>query len=142
MPTQNYQNHSRYVPLFHFIILPVLLAVIIGSIVNLFHSAPENRYSACLILVIAIVLFLLCFLVRGFALRAQDRAIRAEENFRHFVLTGKPLSSSLTMGQVIALRIASDEEFAILAKKAVDENLNSKAIKEAIKNWRPDNHRA
>jgi hypothetical protein len=79
---------------------------------------------------------------RGFALRAQDRAIRAEENFRHYILTGKPLDSRLRMGQIIALRFASDAELPDLAKKAVEENMRSKEIKASIKNWRPDHHRA
>jgi len=142
MATQNYQNHSRYVPLYHFILLPALLAVVIGSFINLCHSAPENKYSASLLVALSIILLFGCYFFRTFALRVQDRAIRVEENFRHFVLTGKPLNNSLTISQIIALRFASDEEFVSLAKKAAEENLDSKAIKESIKNWRADNHRA
>jgi hypothetical protein len=78
---------------------------------------------------------------RWFALRAQDRAIRAEENFRHFILTGKPLDSRLRMGQIIALRFASDEEMPALAKRAVEEKLSQKEIKKAIKTWKPDYNR-
>jgi hypothetical protein len=74
-------------------------------------------------------------------LRAQDRAIRAEENFRHFRLTGKPFDYRLRLHQVIALRFAVDEEMPALAKKAVEENLTAKQIKQEIKNWRPDHHR-
>jgi hypothetical protein len=142
MPTQNFKNHARYVPLYHFITPLILIAVMIGSIINLIHSAPENIYSASLIITIAILLVIIWVYVRTFALKAQDRAIRAEENFRHFILTGKPLYNSLTMSQIIALRFASDEELAELAKRAADEKLNSISIKEAIKNWRPDHHRA
>jgi len=142
MPTQNYKNHPRYVPLYHFIASILLVAVFIGSIVNLVHTSADNRYSASLIVVISILLIFLWRFSRSFALKAQDRAIRAEENFRYFVLTGKPLDNSLTISQVIALRFASDEEFVTLAKKAADENLDSKTIKESIKNWRADNHRA
>ena len=79
--------------------------------------------------------------IRWFALRAQDRAIRAEENFRHFILTGQPLDRHLRMGQIIALRFASDEELPALAKRAADEKLSSKDIKQAIKNWKPDYNR-
>jgi hypothetical protein len=79
---------------------------------------------------------------RAFALRAQDRAIRAEENFRHFILTGKPLNKQLRMGQIIALRFASDEEFPALAAKAIVEKLSNKKIKQAIQNWKPDYNRA
>ena len=142
MASQNYKNHARYVPLYHFITAAILLAVFIGSIVNLVHSSEDNRYSASLILVISIVLIFLWRFSRSFALKAQDRAIRSEENLRHFALTGKLLDPSLTMGQIIALRFAHDEEFVALAKKAVAEKMDSKAIKESIQNWKSDNHRA
>jgi hypothetical protein len=42
---------------------------------------------------------------------------------------------------VIALRFASDNEFADLAKKAVQENLSQDQIKRLIQEWRPDFHR-
>jgi hypothetical protein len=72
----------------------------------------------------------------------QDRAIRAEENMRHYIMTGKLLDRQLTMPQIIALRFASDAEFLELAKRAIDEKLTNKQIKEAIKDWRADHHRA
>ena len=76
-----------------------------------------------------------------FALKAQDRAIKAEENFRYYLLTGKALSSKLTMRQIIGLRFASDEEFVALADKAVKENLSEKEIKKSIKSWKADTYR-
>ena len=78
---------------------------------------------------------------RIFALKVQSRVIRAEENFRHFVLTGKPLDTRLRLSQIIALRFASDGEFVGLAKKAVDEKLSNDAIKRLITDWRADYHR-
>jgi hypothetical protein len=76
-----------------------------------------------------------------FSLKAQDRAIRAEENFRHYILTGKPLDSRLTTRQIIGLRFASDEEFPALAVRAVEENLSEDEIKRLVKKWRPDYYR-
>ena len=81
------------------------------------------------------------YFARAFALKAQDRAIRAEENLRHFAITGKLLDKRLSISQVIALRFASDEEFVLLAQKAADENISAKDIKTSIKNWRGDYYR-
>ena len=76
-----------------------------------------------------------------FALKAQDRVIRLEENLRAQALSGKPLSNGLTIRQIIGLRFASDEEFLALAEKAEKEKLSEKEIKMAIVNWRADNYR-
>jgi hypothetical protein len=78
---------------------------------------------------------------RVFPLKAQDRAIRAEENLRHFVLTGKLLDPRLEVKQIIALRFAPDDEFAGLARKAADSNMPPADIKRAIKNWKADDYR-
>ena len=80
-------------------------------------------------------------MVRTYALKAQDRAIRAEENLRHFILTGKPFDARLTIQQIIGLRFASDEELPVLAQKAAEEGLSSKQIKQAIQHWRADYYR-
>jgi Family of unknown function (DUF6526) len=141
MNGQNYKNHGRMVPLFHYVTFSLLLAVLIGGVVNLFNSAHENLYSASLLVVLTIAAILIAWFARSFPLKAQDRAIRAEENLRHYVLTGKLLDSRLTPGQIVALRFASDEEFVALAKKAADENMDSKAIKMAIQNWKGDYYR-
>ncbi len=138
---QHYKNHQRYSVLFHLVTLPLLLVVIIGSFFNLFNSSHENLYSASLICLLSIIVMSVAFHARAFALKAQDRAIRAEENFRHFMLTNKLPDSRLTMAQMIALRFASDEEFPALAQKAANESISSADIKKSIKNWRADNHR-
>lgn len=143
MQNQDYKNHSRLVPLYHGVTFLAILALVIGSFINLYQviATGGGLYSASLICLISMILVMLFFFARSFALRAQDRAIRAEENFRYFVLTGKRLDSSLTMSQVIGLRFAEDEEFVELAQRAVKENLSSKQIKQAIKKWKADHHR-
>ena len=141
MREQNFRNHSRYIILWTFITPLILVAILGGSIVNLIHADEHTHYSAALILLISVVLIIIYWYTRAFALRAQDRAIRAEENFRHFILTGKPLDGRLRMSQIIALRFAPDDEFPSLAKKAVEEKLRSKEIKAAIKNWKADHNR-
>ncbi len=141
MTEQNLKNHTRLVPIYHYVAGTLILLGFGGSIVNLFHADAHTHYSAALLVVVFFVLLILFWYARAFALKAQDRAIRAEENFRHFILTGKPLDKQLQMGQIIALRFASDEEFLALAKKAVEEKLSQKQIKQAIKNWKGDYHR-
>ncbi len=143
MEAQNYANHRRNVPAFHFILLPIILLTLIGSFVNLYQSWGDHQrqYSASLIVVIMVCLALVSLLARLFSLKAQDRAIRAEENLRHYVMTGKLLDPKLTVRQIIGLRFASDQEFVELAGRAVEENLSEDAIKKAVKNWRADTYR-
>ncbi len=143
MESQNYENHQRYVPLFHFVLSGLLLLTLIGSCVNLYKAIKGGHaiYDASLIVVLAICGLLFFWYCRIFPLVAQDRAIRAEENLRHYVLTGSLLDPRITMRQVIGLRFASDEEFPDLAKKAAEEGLSENAIKKAIKNWKADNYR-
>ena len=78
------------------------------------------------------------YYVRSFPLKAQDRAIRAEENLRYFKLTGKLFDDKLKMSQIIALRFASDNELTGLTEKAIKENLSNSEIKKQITNWRAD----
>ena len=144
MREQNFKNHRRVVPMFHLVTSLAIIAAIIGSFVNLYESRNnhDNLYSASLICLITLILASLFSFVRLFPLRAQDRAIRAEESLRHYVLMGKLPDSRLRMSQIIALRFASDEEFPALSKRAAEENLSATQIKQSIKNWRPDYHRA
>ncbi|HUR10814.1 MAG TPA: DUF6526 family protein [Flavitalea sp.] len=139
--SQHYKNHSRLVLGYHGITLPLLLALIGGSIANLVTTSRDNLYSASLIVLIAVILSLIYIYARAFALRAQDRAIRAEESLRHFLITGKPIDARLRLGQIIALRFASEEELVALTKKAIDEKLSNRDIKKNIRNWRADYHR-
>ena len=142
MSEQNLKNHARYIPLWHFI-TPLIIGGILGwGIVNFVDHHKYMHFLGAAMTLISIVLLIIWWYARAFAFRAQDRAIRAEENFRHYILTGKPYDSKLRMSQIIALRFAGDEEMPALAKRAVDENLSQKQIKEAIKNWRADHYRA
>lgn len=141
MKEQNFKNHSRLIFLWHGVTVFLILAILFGSIINLIHSNAHNHYSAVTLFAMALVLPLFWTYTRLFALKAQDRAIRAEENFRHYILTGKLLDKQLRMGQIVALRFASDEEFPALAKKALEEKLSQKQIKQAIQNWKGDYYR-
>lgn len=141
MAEQNFKNHTRLVPGFHGVTYLLIVTGLIGSVVNLIHADAATHYSAALLVVVFLAVLGVAWYARVFALKAQDRAIRAEENFRHFILTGKPLDKQLRLSQIIALRFASDEELPTLAKRAVEEKLSQKEIKQAIRNWRADYHR-
>jgi len=141
MREQSFKNHSRLVPMYHYAASVLLIIGIVFSMINLIKAGKNEYYTAALLLISFLLFTLLFWFVRAFALKAQDRAIRAEENFRYFILSGKPLDKRLRMGQIIALRFASDEELISLAERAVTEKLSSKLIKKAIKNWRPDYYR-
>ena len=143
MATQNYANHARFVPGFHYVLSGLLLLTLIGSVVNLLQSFGDHErvYSASLIVVLTLCSCLLFYYCRTFPLKAQDRAIRAEENLRHFAMSGKLFDARLTMPQIIALRFASDEEFLELARRAAEANMTATAIKRAVKNWRADDYR-
>ncbi|MFM8710548.1 MAG: DUF6526 family protein [Sphingomonadales bacterium] len=138
MKTQQYSNHARFDPLWHFMAMPLTLAGLIASIVNLFRCSEANCFASVLLVLIFFILATLVALVRSYGLKVQDRAIRAEERLRYFVLTGQPLDKRLRMGQIIALRFACDEELPALAKRAAEESLTPKQIKEAIKVWKAD----
>ena len=141
MQKQNYKNHVRLSPAYHFATGIPLITLVIGSAINLFNSSGDNLYSASLICLMSLIVLSIFFQARGFALRAQDRVIRTEENFRHFILTNKMLDSRLTMDQMIALRFASDDEFPGLAQQAADKKMSKADIKKAIRNWRGDYYR-
>src|SRR5262245_1727606 len=140
---QSYQNHAQIVPMYHYVTLGILQLTFIGACVNLYQSWGDHArfYSASLLVTLTLATMLAALFARSFALRAQDRAIRAEEQLRHYVLTGKLLDPRLTVKQIVGLRFSSNEEFVALAQRAADQNLSPKDIKQAVKNWRPDSYR-
>jgi Co/Zn/Cd efflux system component len=144
MNEQNYANHARYVKGFHFVLGSLLIIGTIVSLVNLWMqwSAKDEVLTAALIVLLFVSGIFLFWFSRQFAIKAQDRAIRAEENLRYFILTRNPLDRRITMRQIIALRFAPDDEFVVLVDRAINESLTPVEIKKAIKNWRADNYRA
>ena len=140
---QSYANHAQVVPIYSYGALALLLLTFIGACVNLYQSWGDHArfYSASLLVTLTIATMVVAVYARSFALKAQDRAIRAEEQLRHYVMTGKLLDPRLGMRQIIGLRFASNEEFVALAQRAADENLSPRDIKQAVRNWRADTYR-
>jgi len=143
MQEQSYAKHAKFVPMFHYVLSGIIVLTFIGSLVNLGRSLGDHKriYNASLITAITVALVLLFYFTRTFAMGVQDRAIRAEENLRHVALTGKLLDPRLTMKQIVALRFASDSEFAELARKAAEGSMPPNEIKKSVKNWRADQDR-
>ena len=139
MQEQNFKNHTRLIPEYHFLMLGVTAVLFMLSVINLFYGI---NLSSIMFFLIGISLSIGASKIRSFPIIVQDRAIRAEENLRHFALTGKLLDNRLTIRQIVALRFASDEEFVALAGRAISESMSNKEIKQAIRNWKSDHHRA
>ena len=144
MKEQNFENHSQIIPAFHYGLIGGILVLIGFSALSLYrhYSTGLGLMLPSIALLGSILLLSISLAARVFALKAQDRAIRAEENLRYFAITGKLLDSKLRLAQIIALRFAPNNEFVDLAHLAVEKDLSSKEIKQAIKNWKGDYHRA
>ena len=135
---QNYKNHAKFVPVFHYIALPFLL---INFLAALFRLTQDINFHALNDLGLAVAVIIVAVFTRLFALKAQDRVIRLEEQLRMQELLPDALKMNafrLTMGQIVALRFASDEELAELTQDALDHNTSPNALKQAVKDWRPD----
>lgn len=140
---QSFKNHSRWDPIFHFMIGPLLIINVIVVFITHLHSHAHALLGAWFVLV-SIVLVLLSIKTRMYALKVQDRVIRLEEKLRLASLVSPSELvelESLTTNQYIGLRFASNAELPTLARRAVRENLTRKQIKEAIQSWRPDDYR-
>jgi hypothetical protein len=143
MEKQNYNNHGRMAPKAYYVGIALALIVIVFCLIYCadIPKGWDGSLLPVLFFDLCVGVVLIGYFARAFALKAQDRAIRAEENLRHFSMTGKLLDKRLTIHQIIALRFASDEEFVLLAQKAANENTSAKEIKTSIKNWRGDHYR-
>jgi hypothetical protein len=141
---QSYKNHTRFDPPMHFFVIPVLLANLGVAIWIAIHFRHEFPWLGHWSIVFALALLVLGFKCRINDLKTQDRLIRLEERLRlASLLPPNQLShiNELTVKQLVALRFASDEEVAALVHKTLTQNLEQKAIKQNIINWRADHHR-
>ena len=141
-PAQSFKSHARYVPGFHFGVLVAFALNFLWSIWRLWQR-PEIETSISVLMALA---FLgLCLYARRFALTVQNRLIRLEMRLRlREVLPPDlgPRIGELRVGQLIALRFASDEELPELVRQVLAEPIRSqKAIKARIRTWQPDHLR-
>lgn len=141
--TQNFENHTKLVPAFHFVVLPIFAINLVWSLYRIAHVFSAESVIS---LLVAVAFVLLALYSRMFSLTVQDRVIRLEMQLRMQQLLPadlKPRIPEFTVAQLVSLRFASDAELPGLARKVLNEKMNDrKAIKKMIQNWQPDLLRA
>jgi hypothetical protein len=141
--SQNFENHVRYLPAYHFVAFPLFF-------VNFCYAAYQAVVSLSVATIVglglAVGLVLLFFLSRTMVVTVQDRVIRLEERLRMRALLPadlQPRIDEFTVKQLVALRFAGDAELPGLARKVLDDKIeDQKAIKRMVTEWRADFQRA
>lgn len=138
---QTYKNHAKFVPLFHYVAIPVLMG---NLLIAAYYAVRAPGLPSIWGLLMGVALVLVGFFARIFALQAQDRVIRLEERLRMRELLPaelQPRINDFTRDQIIALRFASDAELPALAATVLRDNIQKRdAVKKMIQSWRPDGH--
>ena len=141
-PTQTFENHARWHPVFHFFIAPVMTIHVIVMIVV---AVRWFSWLAVWNVVVALALLALALIVRFYATKNQDRIIRVEETVRLWRILPpeiRPRIAELTTGQLVAIRFASDEEVSELIRAVLAGEVRGRqSIKKRIRNWRADTQR-
>jgi hypothetical protein len=136
---QNFANHRRFIPLYHFVLFAIFVVNAITALVRLVR-APS--YDTGLAFAVAVALLILFFFTRTFALTVQDRVIRAEMRLRLQSILPADLRGridELNRDQFVALRFASDAEMADLVREVLTNKIvNRDDIKKRIKKWEAD----
>ncbi|HEU5219926.1 MAG TPA: DUF6526 family protein [Gemmatimonadales bacterium] len=138
MSDQTYATHVRWLPPFHFFVMPVLLTNLIVQIVSAVkHPGLPSAWAA----VVALAILLGVFFGRWMPLRVQDRLIRLEERRRLERLLPSRAEdiAKLSRNHLVALRFACDAEVPGLVDRILAGEIRSRRdIKSAVKTWRPD----
>lgn len=140
-PQQNFANHVRFIPVFHYVAGPILLLNLVVKMLGL----RGLSFPAVVDALVAAALMILFYYVRVFPLKAQDRVIRLEMRLRMRELLPDDLQDRIddfTPTQMVGLRFAGDAELPGLARKVLDENITAATpIKKLVTDWRADHHR-
>lgn len=138
-PVQNFQNHTKTVPAFHIF---TTLLILVNAIWAIYRVATDFSGDRVMTLAAAVALVMLFWFVRSFPLTVQDRVIRLEMRLRLAQLLPsdlKPRINELSIGQLCALRFASDAELPELTRTVLNDHIaDRKAIKQMIKTWEAD----
>jgi len=140
---QNYANHRRMNPLFHYAAFPLVALFLFYSAAG-FVRNPDMAGAIQTLFALGVVL--LAFAARTMVLTVQNRIIRLEMELRMARVLGPELAAramSLPLGMVIALRFASDGELPGLTQRALaGEFPRANDLKQAIGDWKGDHLRA
>ena len=141
---QNFENHTRYFPLFHFVAAPLLVIYLLHALDSLVR-APSLATAAGVARAAGVLATLQA--ARSMALSVQNRVIRLEMTMRLERLLGAAAAADalahLTVGKLVALRFASDAELpALIGRVRSNELATGRDVKRAIREWQPDYLRA
>lgn len=138
---QNFANHRKFVPMFHYVAAPILLG---NVLVHGYDAVRGPALGTVWALLVAIALLIGLFSARVFALAAQDRVIRLEERLRMREVLPADLQAripEITREQIIGLRFASDEELPALVAQVLRDGIQKRdEVKKLVKHWRADRH--
>ena len=140
---QSLKNHARTIPAYHYFVFGVLAANVVWTAYRVVTDFSGDRLMSMLV---AVALVVLALYARIFALTVQDRVIRNEMQERLRQVLPASMHSRIadfTIGQLVALRFASDAELPGLCTTVLDDRIDDRRkIKKMIRNWRADLIRA
>jgi hypothetical protein len=138
--TQTHATHRRYYPLYHFVVLPLVLVNVVVRVIYAFRHAGARMVWWEVIFAVTLALF--AWTARAMALRVQDRVIAFEETVRLTNYIGEDIKHrvhELSASELIALRFCDNSEVDELTRAILGGDLKGREnIKRRIRRWRPD----
>jgi hypothetical protein len=137
---QNFANHRRYDPPWHFVGALIVAGGVVAAIVHSYRHM-ESRWDMWFA-VYTVGIALCVFRARSQTTTVQNRVIRLEMRLRLKDVLAPALAArvgELSVSQLVGLRFASDAELPGLVERCLSGQLaNGEAVKKEIKNWQAD----
>jgi hypothetical protein len=141
--SQDFKNHTRFVPPFHVGTLGIFGLNLVWS---LYRLVKYPAVGTAITVLLAVAFIMGAIYARVFALTVQDRVIRLEMRQRMKEVLPADLQGRMaefTPSQLVALRFAGDAELPDLCRRVLTDKIaDKKAIKLLIKDWQADHLRA
>ena len=132
--TQTYANHRQRAPMW----LAAFFSSAIAVLIMIAAVLTRPALASAGLLLMSIALLLTVLMVRGYALRLQDRIIRMEMQSRLARMGLDARLPQLSPKQIVALRFASDAELPALCERTIAEKLDPDQIKKSVTSWQGD----